>query len=155
MCSPHCCAGSFLTNHTPHSPNQTSHPTNQPKQSYLTEYVDEYREPLEQLDTQRSLTLKYGTTGGYRTTQRSTRSDGQPKYQTRCVRLCRGLGLGAAFGYCVGRWAGLGLGACAGGQRRARLARGLLLLLLASVLVCVCGPLLRLHCRSAFITYNH
>ncbi|PNW76434.1 hypothetical protein CHLRE_11g467582v5 [Chlamydomonas reinhardtii] len=53
--------------------------------SYLTEYVDEYREPLEQLDTQRSLTLKYGTTGGYRTTQRSTRSDGQPKYQTRVV----------------------------------------------------------------------
>ncbi|KAG2487635.1 hypothetical protein HYH03_013773 [Edaphochlamys debaryana] len=53
--------------------------------SYLTEYVDEYREPVEQLDTMRTLTHKYNTVGGTRVTKRSTRSDGLPKYESRVV----------------------------------------------------------------------
>ncbi|GFR46184.1 hypothetical protein Agub_g7713 [Astrephomene gubernaculifera] len=52
---------------------------------YLTEYVDEYREPVEHMDTLKTLTQKFNTTGGTRVTKRSTRSDGLPKYETRVV----------------------------------------------------------------------
>ncbi|PNH10999.1 hypothetical protein TSOC_002198 [Tetrabaena socialis] len=52
---------------------------------YSTEYVDEYREPVEHLDTLKTLTQKFDTTGGYRVTQRSTRSAGEPKYESRVV----------------------------------------------------------------------
>lgn len=56
-----------------------------PYKSYLTEYVDEYREPVSHMDTLRTLTTKFNTTGGTRVTGRSTRSDGLPRYESRVV----------------------------------------------------------------------
>ncbi|EFJ40862.1 hypothetical protein VOLCADRAFT_107926 [Volvox carteri f. nagariensis] len=53
--------------------------------SYLTEYVDEYREPVAHLDTLKTLTQKFNTTGGTNVTKRSTRSDGLPKYESRVI----------------------------------------------------------------------
>ncbi|GIL60134.1 hypothetical protein Vafri_14778 [Volvox africanus] len=53
--------------------------------SYITEYVDEYREPVAHLDTLKTLTQKFNTTGGTNVTKRSTRSDGLPKYESRVV----------------------------------------------------------------------
>lgn len=37
------------------------------------------------MDTLKTLTHKFGTLGGTRVTQRSVRSDGLPKYETRVV----------------------------------------------------------------------
>ncbi|GLC51809.1 hypothetical protein PLESTB_000550700 [Pleodorina starrii] len=53
--------------------------------SFSTEHRDEYREPVAHLDTLKTLTQRFGTIGGTNVTKRSTRSDGQPKYESRVV----------------------------------------------------------------------
>lgn len=53
--------------------------------AYSTQYRDEFREPVEHLDSQKALTQKFSTLGGTQVTKRSTRSDGLPVYETRVV----------------------------------------------------------------------